>query len=311
MYLCMTAPPWLFWEKPTVLELLDRWDPAALGLESEAEVEMARILEMGPGTHARAAFARSGGWHQALKAVADDPSAIARSKLIVFPQAPVSQYRADFLVVCANVAPVMKRSALSRFGFFVECDGRIGHAETPEQVLADVEREQAIRRQTGMDVLRFSGAEAMYQRREVQAVLGGQVEAMAAVREHGEAVQPQAQAVLDAVAALAAHRALRTDYTVRNSARSQLEPYDPADPFGEWGFTAQVLQEAAWDPFLSLRLDIACLQHGIARARQAAPDIDECEPGSDLVPFQQAFIAAIETAERNFSGHDGALMRGK
>lgn len=282
------------------LELLDRWGPEGLLLESEAEVEMARILELGPGTYARAVFARSEGWHQALKAVADDPSAIARSKLIVFPQAPVSQYRADFLIVCANVAPVMKRSALSRFGFFVECDGLIGHAETTEQVLDDVEREQSIRRQTGMNVLRFSGAEVMYQRREVQTVLGAQVEAMAALREHGEAVQQEAQVVLDAVAALTAHRALRTDYTARNSARSQLEPYDPADPSGEWGIASEMVREAGWDPFLSLRVDVARLNHAIARARRAAPETDEFEPDGDLVPFQLALIAAIQTAERKF-----------
>ncbi len=111
-----------------VLELLDRWSPVGLLLESEAEIEMSRILESGPGTHAKAVFAQSHGWREALKAVASDANALARSKLIVFPQTSVSQYRADFLVVCASVAPVMKRSALSRFGFFVECDGRIGHA---------------------------------------------------------------------------------------------------------------------------------------------------------------------------------------
>jgi hypothetical protein len=78
------------------LAYLDRWDPAALGLESEAEIEMARILEMGPGTDSRAVFARVEGWHQALKAVASEPSATARSKLIVlaaiedFPSAEVS-----------------------------------------------------------------------------------------------------------------------------------------------------------------------------------------------------------------------------
>jgi len=221
-----------YWSELMVLELLDRWSPPGLLPESEAEVEMARILESGPGTHARAVFARSDGWREALQAVASNPNAIARSKLIVFPQTPVSQYRADFLVVCANVDPVLKRCALSRFGFFVECDGRIGHAENTEQVRDDYEREQAIRRQTGMDVLRFSGAEVMYQRREVQSVVAAQVEAMAALREHGDAVRPEAQAALDAVARLAAHRALRTDYTARNSVRSQLEPYEPSDPFG-------------------------------------------------------------------------------
>lgn len=284
-----------------VLELLDRWSPVGLLLESEAEIEMSRILESGPGTHAKAVFAQSHGWREALKAVASDANALARSKLIVFPQTSVSQYRADFLVVCANVAPVMKRSALSRFGFFVECDGRIGHAETAEQVRDDYEREQAIRRQTGMDVLRFSGAEVMYQRREVQSVIAAQVEAMAALREHGDAVRREAQTALDAVARLAAHRALRTDYTVRNSARSQLEPYDPSDPFGEWGFNPEVLREAGWDSFLSLRLNVARLNHAIARARQAAPEVEEHEPQGELRPFQEAFIAAIEAAERSFS----------
>ncbi len=124
----------------------------------------------------------------------------------------------------------------------------VGHAETPEQVADDIERERAIRRMTGMAVLRFSGAEVMYQLREVQAVLAAQVEAMAALREHGEAVQAEAGAVLDAVAALSAHRALRTDYTVRNSARSQTEAYDPADPFGDEKISDDVLREAGWLP---------------------------------------------------------------
>lgn len=284
-----------------VLELLDRWSPPGLLLESEAEIEMSRILESGPGTHAKAGFARSDGWREALKAVASDANAIARSKLVVFPQTPVCQYRADFLVVCANVTPVMKRSALSRFGFFVECDGRVGHAETTEQVLDDHEREKAIRRQTGMDVLRFSGAEVVYQRREVQSVIAAQVEAMAALREHGEAVRPEVKTVLNTVARLAAHRALRTDYTVRNSVRSQLEPYDPSDPFGEWDINSEVLREAEWDAFLSLRLDVARLNHAIARARQVAPEVEEHAPQGELRPFKEAFVAAIEAAERNFS----------
>jgi hypothetical protein len=188
----------------------------------------------------------------------------------------------------------MKRAALRQFAFFVECDGRIGHAETTEQVVDDANREQVIRRQTGMDVLRFSGAEVMFQRREVQAVLGAQVEAMAALREQGEGVQPEAQAVLDAVARLAAHRALRTDYTVRNAARSKLEPYDASDPFGELGFADELLREAGWDEFLSLRVDVARLNHAIARDRQAAPEVEEYEPDGDLVPFVEAFDAAID-----------------
>lgn len=45
------------------LTLLDRWSPPGLLLESAAEIEMSRILETGPGTQARAMFARSDGWH--------------------------------------------------------------------------------------------------------------------------------------------------------------------------------------------------------------------------------------------------------
>ncbi len=282
----------------TVLILLESWDPQSLLLESKAEIEMARILETGPGTQARAVFARADGWHGALKAVADDPSVVARARVVVFPQVPVSRFRADFLVVCATVAPVTKRSSLSRFGFFVECDGRIGHAETPGQVADDIEREALIRQQTGMTVLRFSGAEVMYQRREVQAVLAAQVEAMAALREHGEAVQTEAVAVLEAVASLSAHRSLRTDYTVRNSARSQTEAYDASDPFGEWDVPDEVIREAGLDAFLDLRVRVARLHHAVARTRQSAPDIDVLEPGGDLVPFRQAFDLAVEGVVR-------------
>jgi very-short-patch-repair endonuclease len=282
------------------LELLDRWSPPGFLLESEAELEMSRILETGPGTQAQAVFARSDGWRHALKSVASDPNAIARGKLIVFPQAVVMHYRADFLVVCASVAPVMKRSTLSRFGFFVECDGLVGHAETAQQVWDDRQREQAIRRETGMDVLRFSGAEVMYQRREVQAVLGAQIEAMAALRDYGDAVRSEAQAVLEAVAGLASHRALRNDYTVRNSARSQAEPYDASDPFGNLEFGPEMLREATWDPFLSLRVDMARLAHSVARARQAAPEVQEHEPEGELQPFGEALAAAIEKAYESF-----------
>jgi hypothetical protein len=71
------------------LTLLDRWSPPGLLLESEAEVEMSHILESGPGTQARAVFARSDDWRHALKSVASDPNAIARSRLVVFPQTQV------------------------------------------------------------------------------------------------------------------------------------------------------------------------------------------------------------------------------
>ncbi len=81
------------------------------------------ILASGPGTDARAAFARAGGWLDTLRAVAAEPDSVARRGLIVFPQVGVLGYRADLMVVCADVRTVGKGSPLSHMAFFVECDG--------------------------------------------------------------------------------------------------------------------------------------------------------------------------------------------
>ena len=212
------------------LDMLDRWSPDGLLHESPAEADLATILEGGPGTDARAVFARASGWLDALRAVASEPTAILRSRLVVFPQVGVGRYRTDFMVVCADPRDVERSASISRFAFFVECDGRLGHAETAGQIMADHERERFIRARTGLSVLRFSGAEVMYQRDEVDGVLGAQVEALAALREHGSAVGQAADALLEAVARLSCHRALRHDYTARNAQRSGVDPYDPADP---------------------------------------------------------------------------------
>ncbi len=282
------------------LHYLDRWAPKGLLLESVAEAELAAILESGPGTEARAVFAQASGWLDALRAVAEEPNVIARRRLIIFPQVGVARFRADFMVVCADVRDIGRSTLLSRFAFFVECDGKIGHAETIEQIVADHDREQLIRTETGMQVLRFSGAEVMYQRQEVQDVIAAHVEALAAMREHGDTVGPAADRVLEAVARLSCHRALRSDYTAKNAHRSGTEPFDPYDPYGEEEPNPALKREAEWDAFLDLRLKVAQLRYAVARARRAAPDRDEDEIGGELKPFHQVLMAALEGFARDF-----------
>ncbi len=82
-------------------------------------------------------FAQASGWLDALRAVAEEPNVIARRRLIIFPQVGVARFRADFMVVCADVRDIGRSTLLSRFAFFVECDGKIGHAETIEQIVAE------------------------------------------------------------------------------------------------------------------------------------------------------------------------------
>lgn len=282
------------------LDYLDRWAPSGLLLESPAEAELAAILESGPGTEVRAVFARASGWLDAMRAVGEEPDAIARRHLIIFPQVGVARFRTDFMVVCAHVRDVGQSNSLSWFAFFVECDGVIGHTETAEQISADLEREQVIRAETGMQVLRFSGAEVMYQRHEVHTVIAAYVETLAALREHRNAVGPAADSVLEAVARLSCHRALRSDYTIRNAQRSRTEPYDAEDPYGEEELDPALIHEAEWDIFLDLRVKVSCLRHALALARRAAFDRDEDEPDGELRPFHEALMVALDGAVRNF-----------
>lgn len=269
-----------------VLDLLSRWDTRGLLLESPAEEHLAALLEAGPGTDTRAVFATAPTWRQALLAVSKDATAFVRCKLMIFPQVHVGRYRVDFLVVAAR--PRRSRVARAPDAFIIECDGRVGHAESADQVIADRRREIEIRSETGMDVLRFSGAEALYQSREVFAVIGAQVEAMCALRDFGnDAVGAEALAVFKAVSYLSAHRALRTDYTLRNSERRWIEPYDPADPFGEDGISAQVEREAEWDGFLAMRTALARLRHVCAYARRTAPDCEADEADGELTPISE------------------------
>ena len=285
-----------------LFEILEWHQQPPTTFESPGEIELARILESGPGTGARSGFARAGNWREAFKAVAADTTALARNRLIIFPQTPVLAYRTDFLVVCANVARVMKRSALSLFGFFVECDGVIGHAENAEQVRADLNRERSIRRETGLDMLRFSGAEVMYQPEEVRSVIAAQVEAMAAEREFGDQVRAEATEVRRLVGYLSMHRMLRTDYTRSNARRSQQEVYDETDPLGEFGIDEKILDGASMDEFLRLRVALARLSYAVGRARQDDPTLLDDHPfEGGLRPFNDALNGAIEFAFARFS----------
>ncbi len=270
------------------LELLSRWSPEGLLLESPAEDDLSRILEDGPGTNTRALFARAHGWREALTCVASEPTAIIRSRLIVFPQIWVGHHRSDFMVVCANPDNI-RRSPLSNYAFFVECDGRVGHTENAEQIRADHAREREIRRQTGLPILRFSGAEVMYRKNEVATVIGAHVTGLAAKREHGAALESSADAILEAVAALSSHRALRTEYTARNSRLVEEYAYGHSTVWG-----------AECNPFLNLQVQTTQLQDSILRLRNltAANWEDEEFAGAPqpLAKVMARMLAAISAS---------------
>lgn len=275
------------------LEFLSRWSPPGFLSESPAEERLAEILEDGPGSGTRASFATARDWLTALESVANDSSALARCNMIIFPQAGVGRYRVDFLVVTAPLRT--HRMGFACDAFFVECDGLIGHAENADQAQSDHDRELEIRCATGLDVLRFSGAEVLYRSSDVAAVIGAQVEAMAALRTHrSSTVEYAATKVLFTVASLSAHRARRIDYTARNSFRSKFEPYNPSDPFGLDGVSVGIKREAEWDPFLALRLEITKLRHADAHARQVAPAQDDEAVGGGLEPLGSVLLAVLK-----------------
>jgi len=63
---------------------------------------------------------------------------------------------------------------------------------------------------------------------------------------------------------------LRTDYTSRNSYRCEEDWYDPDDLCWDEEFPTALIQEAAWDPFLDLRMKLAKLRRAVASARNIA-----------------------------------------
>ena len=235
--------------------------------ESPIEEAMAAILEDGPGTGCRAAFLVAADWREALLALRDRPEILMRGRTVVVPQVSVLRHRPDFMVVAGDgLRPVSVRGA-PRHAFFVECDGAEFHGQ--DRIEADLRRERAVRAETGMEVLRFSGGEISFHPGKVSLVVAARIEAMRAAQECGPgALEGTVEAVERAVAVLSCHPLLRPAYGSRNAPGSA-DPYDPFDPSGEEWDRDTARRRAEWDPFLGLATAVAELRHAVARHRAA------------------------------------------
>jgi very-short-patch-repair endonuclease len=75
----------------------------------------------------------------------------ATPTITVFPQQPILQYRADFLLV--GTSPICAEPIFS----IIECDGADYHS-APHQITRDERRERALRSE-GFKIIRFTGRE--------------------------------------------------------------------------------------------------------------------------------------------------------
>lgn len=231
--------------------------------DSPIERRMMSLLDEGPGVGTAAGFLPPMGWRDAIDLARSERELFARRPILVVPQAQVGRRRADMLV--------LTRSRLARPGwhgnsasaFFVECDGKEHHSATAEQIRDDREREREIHSATGLDMLRFSGAEINFRAHQVHQVLAARVEAMHALHEVGEEVRDEAERVFRCVGRVSCHPALRTEYQARNRPPAP-DRYDEGDPTGESYASEGDLE---WDPFEALRDALARLRHAAARCR--------------------------------------------
>jgi hypothetical protein len=262
------------------LERLDRRDGGLLS-ESPVETAMTHILEEGPGLATRAGFYRADGWRAALHELEADPEPLLRHRMVVFPQAGIRSFRADFMVVVGGRGDPFRVANAARHAFIVECDGREYHASSAEAA-EDLKRESLIRRTTGLDVLRFSGPEILYRSGFVSLVLGARAEALAAVHELGwDVVGRDAARILRCVSGLSSHFLLRREYVARNTAFPP-DPWRVEDPAGEQFSSASLTRDAELDPFVDLRVAVARLRHTVAQARQISLPIAASSWDEDL-----------------------------
>ncbi|MBF5096586.1 hypothetical protein F1643_21595 [Azospirillum sp. INR13] len=151
--------------------------------ESPIERLMLDLLEGGLDLGVRAQFCAVNTWSEAKATLRDHPEAFSRARLVVFPQVAVGGYRMDFLVAATD--RVM--TTLDAFNDFdllaVECDGSEFHGPQAGGLRDDRTREAAIRKQTGLDFLRFSGAELNFRSEQVVEVLSAYIEARFAHRK--------------------------------------------------------------------------------------------------------------------------------
>jgi hypothetical protein len=150
--------------------------------------------------------------------------------------------------------------------FFVECDGDEHHGLASGNLREDLRREVEIRRETNLDLLRFSGAEIDLRPHQVHQVLAARVEAMAALHEFGEDLRHGIGRVLRLVGTVSCHPALRVEDTVRNRPAAA-DPYDPFDSAGEQ-YDCEAGFDPALEPFEGLRDALARLRHAVALLRR-------------------------------------------
>jgi hypothetical protein len=230
---------------------------------------MLAILEDGPGCGTKAGFLPPQLVAEALNAAQGDDELFTRHPLLVVPQAALGSLRADVLVMTRSRLGRSHWHGRAAHAFLVECDSLEFHAG---RVQEDLARERAIRRTTGLDFLRFSGAEINFRPHQVHQVLAARVEAMHALHEFGDAIQSYATRVIEHVGAVSCHPALRTEYQARNSPE-EADLYDSFDPQGEHYNSPPDID---CDPFEAMRDAVARLRHRISYLRLAGPG---WEPG--------------------------------
>ena len=235
--------------------------------DSPIERRMMSLLDEGPGVGTAAGFLPPMGWRAAIDLARSERELFARRPILVVPQAQVGRRRADMLV--------LTRSRLARPGwhgdaasaFFIECDGKDHHGATAEQIRDDLQREREIHRATGLDMLRFSGAEINFRPHQVHQVLAARVEAMHALHEFGEDLRDEAERVFRHVGRVSCHPALRTEYQARNRPPAP-DRDDEDDPTFEGDANEG---DPDWDAFEAMRDAVARLRHAAGRCRLAGP----------------------------------------
>lgn len=253
-----------------VAEVLTRYAiNARIPPESPIEDLVSRMLDGGASLGTRTGYLEARTWEEGLRLVEASPELSLRHELFVFPQVRVRHFRPDFMVA---VRPRRRRPEVPWDAFFVECDGARHHSALAH-AMADLGRETSIKGVTGMDTLRFSGAEIVYRADQVAQVLGARIETSAAVQECGGEAFPAGllDEVWRAVATLARHPALRRPYWAGNRPASTEDPYDPDDPLGENPRSTADADAAEWDSFHRLRALVARVRHAVAAHRLEGP----------------------------------------
>ncbi|PGH59253.1 hypothetical protein CRT60_01070 [Azospirillum palustre] len=153
--------------------------------ESPIEAKMLDLLMGGLNLGFKATFAAADTWQDAVAMLRAEPETFSRNRMCVFPQVTVDRYRADMLVAFADRL-IDRGDAWDAWnGFdlvFIECDGEEFHGEDSGRLRADRDRERAIKAATGLDLLRFSGAEISFFPDQVGEVISIYLESFAVAR---------------------------------------------------------------------------------------------------------------------------------